>query len=241
MRCLVCQGDDDDPAGFMNCDSCSRSLHKDCSGLNSTELRVVDLKGKRLLKYYCEDCTNGFRQVPVLIKSIEELRAEVETLKLKLGSIAEPKPRGDSADMAINMTLNEIQDREKRACNVMLFNLKENSVAGRDTEDVRGVFSKIVADPVNIVNAVRVGKRNKNGIRALKVTLSGKDDALDIIRNRSKLSGDQKVYINADLTPLQREQFRNAEDELKRRLSNGEQNLAVKYVNGLPRVIKKKN
>lgn len=81
-------------------------------------------------------------------------------------------------------------------------------------------------------------KKNKNGARSLIITLQNAQSALNIIRNRTKLK-DKNIFINADLTPNQRMHFNNTRDELKRRLANGEKDLTIKYIQGVPKIIQK--
>ena len=80
--CLKCNKHENDLNLLTECDSCHRNIHKKvCSGLNASEIKVIDLKGKRLLRFYCEDCSEGLLMVPKLIKMVDELKAEVSSIK----------------------------------------------------------------------------------------------------------------------------------------------------------------
>ncbi|KAG5873467.1 hypothetical protein JTB14_007861 [Gonioctena quinquepunctata] len=81
MSCIKCNVANNEPS--LNCDSCERIVHvnSDCSGLNASELKVKTLKGKRTLRFLCEECLMGVRLVPKLMKKIDDLQEEVNKLK----------------------------------------------------------------------------------------------------------------------------------------------------------------
>ncbi|KAG5897247.1 hypothetical protein JTB14_013151 [Gonioctena quinquepunctata] len=65
----------------IKCDSCSRSFHYKCSGLGGSELKVMELKTKRKLQFFCDDCQQGLKILPTLLAKIEKLTSEVEALR----------------------------------------------------------------------------------------------------------------------------------------------------------------
>lgn len=233
--CIVCNKNENDQNNLVSCDSCNRVLHKkDCSGLNSSEIRVMELKGPRQLKFFCKDCHEGFRQVPKLIALVGELQKEVE--KLKSASPAScSHEHSDGNPVNEEEMLIEFQDRQKRSNNVMLFNIPEGN---DDKEEVSNIFSSLVSSPPEILHLSRVGKRNVNNARSLKVVLPSSLDVLNIVKNRSKLKG-RRIYVNFDLTPKQREAERTLYTQLKNRREKGEKNLSVRYRNGIPHIIQK--
>lgn len=237
--CLKCNVLEDDSDSLTKCDSCQRSIHKRvCSGLNASEVKVVELKGKRLLKFYCENCTEGLLCIPKLLKAIDELRTEVATLKSDLGPShqtpvqpnLQPAFQGDDI-------FAELQQRQARANNVMIFNVPEGD---NDRNTAQLLISELAGNQTNVVNAVRIGKRNKNGARSLKVTLPHPGDVQTILTNKSKLRG-RKIFITADLTPKQRAAEQEVRNDLVRRREAGEHDLILKYVRGTPVITTKKN
>lgn len=60
-----------------------------------------------------------------------------------------------------------------------------------------------------------------------------------MLTNIRKLGTRQKVYIEADLTPDQRTELVNLKNDLKLRQRNGEKDLFLKYVNGIPKILSK--
>lgn len=200
----------------------------------------MDLRSKRTLKFYCDDCSSGFQQVPKLLKVVDELKVELENIKLKLENIS-LQNSNNKTDFDVDSVMEEMYGRQKRASNIMIFNLPEESTVAAEMNSIQEVISDTVSGPVSILSATRVGKRNKNGNRALKVTLSNSEIVMNIVKNRSKIKRDRKVFVNVDLTPLQRDKYRNLEDQMKQRISNGEKDLVIKYIHGVPQIINKKN
>lgn len=240
MRCFICEIDDPDRGKFMKCDSCSRNLHKECSGLNSAEVKIMELRSKRSLKFYCDDCSSGFQQVPKLLKMVDELKVQLDSIKVKLENISVQNSNSNT-EFEMDAVIEELYDRQKRANNIIIFNLQENPTSAADIDSIKEVLSDIVPDPITVLSASRMGRANKNGNRALKVTLSNNETVMNIIKNRSRMKRERKVFINVDLTPSQRDKYRKLEEQLKQRIHNGEQNLVIKYVRGVPQIITRKN
>lgn len=187
----------------------------------------MELKSKRVLKFLCPDCTTGFLQVPKLIKAVEELKAEVELLKANSGHTTAPP--NESA-------ITELYEMQKRSANLMIFNLPE---AGHDTEDTKDLLKIMVPhETPTVLACARMGKRNKNGCRTLKVTLSNHHQVNSILKQRTRLKG-KKVYVGMDLTQRQRDMEKEKRAELQDRLSKGESSLYLKYVNGCPVILQK--
>lgn len=239
--CTECKLNITNNSDAVFCDSCNRSFHKKpCSALNASEIKVMELKGSRQLRFFCKDCQKGFLQVPALMKAVDDLRQEVEALKnsaaqVPIAPLLDTDHRVTSTEND-NTILIELQERQKRASNVMLFNVPEGN---NDSDEVKSVFRILSGDPPSILHVSRVGKGNVNNIRALKVTLSSPNDAHTLVKNGYKLKG-KKLYINFDLTAKQRELDKKLSLELKARKDKGE-SVAIRYRNGYPQIIQKKN
>lgn len=224
---------------LVSCDSCARLFHKKpCSGLNASEIKVMELKGSRQLKFFCIDCQNGLKVVPQLIKAVDELRQEIDTLKrtpvMQIPPI-DPVPSGspmlNEADVLV-----ELQERQKRANNVMLFNVPE----GNDTDQVKRIFSIMSErDSPRISDSLRIGKPNKNNSRGLRLTLDSPLEVEKLVKLGHKLKG-ENVYINFDLTSKERERNKLLLTEFRTRKGNGE-NVSIRYQNRIPNIVLGKN
>lgn len=95
--------------------------------------------------------------------------------------------------------------------------------------------------PVDNIKAVRLGRRNDGKVRAVKVSLNSREDALKIIRNKIKLRNSKyNIIIALDQTIMQQNYYKKIKAELDERTNQGE-NLKIKYFNGVPQIITQKN
>lgn len=226
MSCLKCHVSNN--AECIACDGCEREIHVACAGLNAQELKVMTLRGgKRTLKFYCHECSEGIKIIPKLLKKFDEMEERINALS-RQQTISENVPFNDK--MA-----EELLERQKRSNNIVIFNLPVNEDDKRETEKL---LSDIANRNINILKSARVGKSNKNGYKALKVTLSNHDDVDVVLKAKRTLKG-KNIYINADLTHLQRSNLNELKMELETRKKNGEEDLIIKYVKGIPKLVKK--
>lgn len=230
MSCFKCNIADNNP--FLQCDSCERPVHAniECSGLNASELKVMALKGKRTLRFLCEDCLMGIRLVPKLIKKVDDLQEEVKKLKVLIQT-------GPNTTMPEDEIINELQERQKRRNNVMVFNLPEPQNRALDLIKVKEIFLELTNEDLNILRVVRLGKPNKNGHRALKVVFNDAEDANKVIRAKKDILRGKAISVNADLTQLQIKTWNKLKEEMEVRRKAGE-NVVVKYFNGVPKITK---
>lgn len=239
--CLKCNSLENDPSMLTECDSCHRNIHKKvCSGLNASEIKVIELKGKRSLKFYCEDCSEGLLCVPKLIKAIDELKMEVEKLKMEPTQVTSNSPTAQTS-AAPNISpseelITELQERQKRCNNIMVFNFPESD---NDQVSLQKLITELTGNQSELVETIRIGRQNKNGTRALKASLSSSDAVRRVLVNKSKLKG-RRIFISADLTPSQRSAEREVREVIARRRSAGEEDLFLKYVQGTPLIVSKK-
>ncbi|CAH1109118.1 unnamed protein product [Psylliodes chrysocephalus] len=143
----------------------------------------MELREKRLLNFFCDDCQEGSKllhEIPDLIAKIDDLQEEIMITK--------------------ENTINEIHERQRRANNSIMFNVPEASRQKTDFDTVKEIVSEIFQD-LSIVKTIRVGKKNKNGNRLLKVALRNSDDALSIAKNKKKMK--KESFLEVDLTIVQ--------------------------------------
>lgn len=243
MFCLKCEISESDQTVLLNCDSCNRFIHKKCSGLNASEMKVMELRGKRSLKFLCGECSQGLLQVPNILKAMDELKFEIQQLKQNCSLPIIDDLKSDIQQLKLEQTactktggtkeiIDELNDRQKREKNLMIFNMPNRN---NDVESVKELLTKILSDPIIPTNIHRIGKSNRNGSKPVKVTLPSQADVLNVLKNKHKLKG-HDVYIAADLTKKQREQEISVSMELKNRVKEGEKDLYIKYVQGTPKI-----
>ncbi|CAG9764504.1 unnamed protein product [Ceutorhynchus assimilis] len=130
----------------VSCDSCSRLFHKKvCSGLNASEIKVMELKGARQLNFFCPECLSGLKMVPTLIKAVEELRQEIDDLKKTPVMQTPPNIPVPSNTPVLNYNeadiFVELQERQNRANNLMIFNVPEGNDSEPDSDQVKKIIS----------------------------------------------------------------------------------------------------
>lgn len=239
MICLKCQKDlpkVDSANPKIVCHGCERHICVKCSGLLATELRVVTLQSPTL-KYLCPDCVLGVRQLPALRKTIDELKAEIDSIKK-----IQHQPTGNSVESVIS----ELEERQKRSVNVIMFGIPETTLDDatiderkqHDTSEVDKALSTL-PDPATPVMLVRLGKLDPavTGPRPLKVVMQNREAAINILKNSKKLG--TGISAKNDLTPYQREYLKNLRLELEARTEKGEKDLTIKYIGGRPTIITK--
>lgn len=245
MECVICKTKTGEPV--LLCDSCHRPTHRDCSGLNASELKVMDLKGKRSLRFYCEDCESGIKLIPELIVKIDKLEAELKSIKDFTQNVINATAATDSG-ASINEKedlISEIMDRQNRASNVIVLNVnesKKNSQPERNLEDLATI--KDIVQKVNInandIKIFRLGKFTPNKIRPIKVCLKSVDDAKLILKNKQSI-GVPNIKIFSDQTKAQRDYFNKVKLELQELINNGVTNKTIKFINNKPTIVNKLN
>lgn len=232
---------------IIKCDGCGKPIHIACSDLSATELKCFDLRSnaKRRVKYMCADCERAIQQLPKLINLIEELRNDVR--KLQERDNATNSDSSPSSALATEEMVNEMLERSKRSHNFIIYgsseegDSKKNQIE-RDCLTVQNILQEVgLADQSNI-RPIRLGKyvsTNRNRSRPIKVRLHSPDDALLVLRKfkkvKDKFTG---LSISPDRTPKQITYYKKIKSELDARVELGESNLKIKYINGIPRIVK---
>lgn len=233
MACLKCFEPIAD-SQFCECDGCKQKIHYTCSDLSTTELRCMTLKN-RYLKYLCHACQEGLRLVPLLKTKIDELENKFNQLIKDSNSKSSSNCNSTSTDSNFHLEslLIEIEERKTRAKNIMIYNLPESQT---DDAKVKEIVST-VSDADKVKKIFRVGKTGDRP-RPIKVILSDSDTAIQILKNRSRINNPQ-ISVRSDLTTVQRDYLKELRDQLNQRIADGEANLTIKYVRGIPKIVAK--
>lgn len=230
----------------VNCDCCRVIFHltEDCAGMSTSEQRAIVLQ-KRCLLYFCGECRDAFKAAPLVIRRVKELQEEVNTLKQELQALRMARQTPDN----IEQILSESHERSIRSKNIMVYDAPEssaNDIQGRILHDkhiAQQIFEKVgcqnkVAD---ILKVMRVGKGGVNNKpRPLKVVCSNTEIVNAILRSRKRM--DPNSYkVGYDSTKMQQAAYKAARAELMTRRDKGEDDLIIKYVKGVPTIMKNQN
>lgn len=198
------------------------------------ELQVVLDEIKYIQQLKTERIENLETKVAQLQQEIIELKAGVVNHNFTSTSteITEKLPSEQCS------LISELHERNIRSRNIMIFNMGESSsgtVSDRiihDKEHVASLLNKLGLQSDMELKVLRIGKLGTNP-RPAKVIFPDPKHAIDCIKNRHKI-GSSNIRIKQDLTILQRKQLKCLYEELHKRKSNGEENIAVRYKDGIP-------
>lgn len=245
------------------CDHCKKVVCQTCSELSPTELRAVLLSKRTMAFFCpdCSSSVkkllhlvdrvssmendigslkDDIAKIPEINNKLTDLSSKLETFENKLNNITQntnpditPSVSSQSVIATHDSIWSELQDRQKRSQNIMLFNVPEN---GDDLREISVVLSTLTDNPPTVTQFARVGRKNAKGARALRVSLSSQREALALIRNKTKLKG-KNIYLNLDLTPEQRKIESKVWSDFRERKSKGDANVRLRYTNGVPQIV----
>ena len=174
-------------------------------------------------------------EVRALRDENSKLKQDINELNNKIDILSSQNTGGINESDFINRTINEINDRNWRQNNILIFNMPE-SQSNEVAEDLRKIRDKfnIIKPNITIKKTIRLGKKSEKP-RPLKVVLDSPSDATLILKNRKKFEPENK--IKPDWTPIQQQYVRNVYQELQTRTENGETDLGIIYRNNIPKIV----
>lgn len=178
-------------------------------------------------------------------KRIQALEDEVRVLKTS-----------NSADPTnIESVLEEINDRERRTRNILIYNLPESTsnTTSSKLEHDKNLISKLTStfctsDSIDSsFKCHRIGQpsKDKNKPRPIKVMFKDPSVVTHFWKkfDQSRIAGiypdSQNVSVGRDRTPAERKYLSELRETLKSRTDSGELDLTIKFINGAPKIIKK--
>lgn len=241
MQCKCCSKRTE-PHLCLTCCICKSIYYHGCVNMSSSETRTIN--SKKSLSWTCSKCEDIGGDINSLRAAIIALQDEVKELKAakNIGNVA-------NIDFNFEEIVREVNDRNSRRCNLVIFGINEqssnvskvdrNSV---DKNDVARIFSYISNTvPTDEIQCLRLGRFTPENTRPrpIKVTLRNENDVHEILVKSKKLRESDNfkyVYINQDRTPREMDYFRKIKEELVERRQKGE-NVKIKHVNGVPRIV----
>lgn len=236
-------------AKYAVCDSCNRSSHYTCAGITTTEQRVLELKGTRKLKYFCEVCERGLSILPDIQSSLFLLKAEIASLKQEIKSsqqTTEPRHAGDQQPlpMSFELMIEEYTERIRRKSNLIIYNMpesREEDAAKRQADDSKRVEDILPTFNVtsSITKTFRLGKRSSvadSKPRPLKIIFENSKAPLNILKRKHLYNGVER--FSADKTAQERDHLKFLKSEVDRlNEADPSHRKTIKYVHGCPKII----
>lgn len=177
--------------------------------------------------------------------SFSELKTEITAVKTSLlNTDKQQNPVSDQSSMDTFLT--EVNERADRANNIIIYNIPEsnsNEIQTRIEDDQQkisdllAILNKDLAAE-KILKVLRLGKKNENRPRPLKVVFSDSRVAKEVLVSGNKMANRHAYKIKNDLTVMQRDCISRVVTELNRRKAEGEENLILKYRNNMPFIAK---
>lgn len=209
-----------------------RDLKEEVKTMKDTSERIASEYNK--MQEVVQTITN---QHKITRDKITALENDIVSLK----SQTAPSPNASSIPSQ-NEFMYEIQDRLQREKNIIMIGIPEthnvdpNLRKMHDIEEANKLLKIAYQECPTPVRAQRLGKYDANKPRLLKIVFQESDIPKYLLKNKAKLPSTVRIY--SDQTATQRSYLQNIRDELKRRVENGETNLKIKYVKGIPTIIK---
>ena len=223
----------------VTCDICRKNVHTECAGLSRLETECIR-SSSRKVHYYCEKCD--------IVSTMNSLKSEIDVLKSELLEIKKRQDQAIDHDsdkrLSEDEVIAEVEDRNRRAANLILFNLPESTETlsdQRKEDDTSRCLSIVLPtnkDNVSVLSCLRMGKYNSDKLRPLKMTFANAQQALDVLKSYKRKDN---FYLNRDLTPRQQNSSYLIRSEFKRRKQQGEHDIQLRYYNGMPKIIVPKN
>ena len=162
-----------------------------------------------------------FDQVQENLQTTEtSLKKEDESIRREINELKELLDNKISkiTDEAASQSVQEVQERRNREKSAMLFKLKESThidAEERKKEDLQHIneICTILDVKVDVGQATRIGKKEDDKIRPLKITLNTSQQVESLIKAARKLKDCKRkeyegVVVKNDMTPMEREEMK---------------------------------
>ena len=238
----------------IQCDNCLAWVH--CPGHKSNCCRLSKKEFTSLrqapesVKWWCSVCENEGKEQSGSMNNklaehsaiLSDLRAIIKTLQQQNEIILDmlknkSEPTESMVKIHVEQALENMQEKENRKNNIILYNVDESKKKGQEgeiedekltREIINYVQPELDGAPINI-RIIRLGKprdmtKADAKPRPIKVNFDHSGIALSLLRKAYRLKDFRlrKVGLSADKTKLQREAEKSTREEYKRRKENKE-------------------
>lgn len=184
--------------------------------------------------------------VKQFVASSEELKSSVTKLQQEVGNIKDThRDTNITSTVSVEPAISEIQERERRASNVLLFGVVESSkkdhieMKNDDIQMVKNTLANLNEELPTDAKIIRIGNHSEDKRRPIKIILASRQEAIQILKKKAALEQvNSGIYMKSDQTPAQRKYLKEILVELDSRKNNGEKGIKIKYIKGIPTIIK---
>lgn len=231
-----------DAVSMVKCSVCKKTFKNTCVDLSSNEVRT--LNANKGYDWSCKHCRTMGNDIKDLKSLILNLQQEIVGLKAELNVNLKSSAIDD--EMFENI-IQEVNDRNNRKTNIVIFGIPEQSPEvppevriANDKREVKEILHVVDLDLNSTdLDQVRVGKFMPGKSRPIKINVGNERQVATVIRNAKSLktSRFKQVSLSYDRTPRQLAYFRKVKEELVQRQNNGEDNIRIKYIHNIPKII----
>lgn len=136
-----------------------------------------------------------------------------------------------------NDLVQELDDRARRACNLIAFNIPERRTPNDELVKFNEILSSLgLAPRAKFVK--RIGSARDGNTRPLKAFFPSSADVILVLKRRPDFVRNS-IQVRGDLTPAQRDYLKTQRAQLNTRINAGEVNLTIRYIRGTPTIVPK--
>lgn len=175
---------------------------------------------------------------------IKDIKNSIDDIKKDLNEVKNHQPVKNKT-ILFEEIIQEISERDKRKRNLMVFNLPEPTSTNpqervlQDRTQINKILNLANYSNSNDFKIIRLGGFRDGYRRPIKVILDSENCVHNIIkvaRSLKNMQGFENVTLSFDRTPGQVNYYRQLRSEMNDRISKGETNLRIQYVNGCPTI-----
>ena len=255
VKCVSC-------SSYLHADT----KNKNCAEITASEEKVIILKTTPKLLHRCSECTinnkattgltemmSKFNDAVVQLNSATEnlnkFTSELKNIKDEQNNILSKLPiiedrltvlenKPSSSSTCVQEVIAEINLQKIKEKNVMIFNLHDHNDIQKDLEYIKKFLTNY---NVNIKNLTikRIGIFSKDKKRPIKLFFKTRYEAFNLLKKSKIIATNtkHKIFITNDKTIAQQQYEKEIRSQLKQRIDNGENNLKIKYINSIPKII----
>ena len=211
------------------CDMCGFWHHINCEKMEKSVYKFLQKNANSSIQWYCQKCN---RTAKTLLRSLSDMAIRQKQLEERIDTMEDTTNRkfekyvmkeefeefaktvSHPPNDVVQLAVEEIYERERRADNLILFNVTESTsdvVEERKDHDIGEVIDICKALDVDVSSKLekptRLGKKTEDQPRPLRVTVNDAEVKRKIrskAKNLQNLPTMSQVYTANDLTPIER-------------------------------------
>nr|CAH7712429.1 unnamed protein product [Callosobruchus chinensis] len=231
-KCCNQQCDNHQLVTCVTCSVCKDKYKHTCVDITANEIRI--LNANKGYDWTCVDCRATGKDLNELKALIMKLQEDIKQLKTHNDRNLGTSP------VDFEEVVTEINERQKRKSNIIIFNLEEQDQskppaerAELDKTAVNNILRFVVPN-FNLRNMkpVRLGLFSTTKKRPVKLVLENSDQVRNMVINGKKLKDSntyRNIIIAPDRTKRQLDYFKSVKQELLQRMNAGETNIRIKF------------